>query len=140
MAGAFQLGRLLCFQVPRKVGITLPPPHGFRDPWPGDKRVSAVRSSVWFAAPWSTPSWSPRCPLANAEDTTSELTSKDMLANDRIRRMQRSPFLGIATAERWRCPCPLVRDLHQGAINGQGSTGCRNEVLRHLPQFQPVRG
>jgi hypothetical protein len=38
-----------------------------------------------------------------------------------------------------RCPCPFVSDPHQGTMNGQGLPGCRNEILRYLPKFQPVR-
>jgi hypothetical protein len=43
------------------------------------------------------------------------------------------------TARGPRCPRLLVSDLHQGAINGQGLPGCRNEILRHLYKVQPVR-
>jgi hypothetical protein len=41
-----------CPACDRKVGITLPPPRGFRDPWPGDKRARV------------TPHWPPQAKLA----------------------------------------------------------------------------
>jgi hypothetical protein len=41
-----------CPACNRKVGITLPPLNGFRDPWPGAKRARV------------TPHWTPQAKLA----------------------------------------------------------------------------